>query len=165
MGANFLEIPQFPLPFSPRRWRQLNKTPGREGGKASGNLAPSARQRAQRSRGPQFPIPSRLRLLASASVFGEAEASPSSGGDGDPRAVRMRRFVVPGVGRRGVAGRRAAAGILLRRHPGAPHRPPLLRPLPILFQGKASRADSLVFSWYLASSPDGRRCWSLMRLG
>jgi len=54
MGANFLEIPQFPLPFSPRRWRQLNKTPGREGGKASGNLAPSARQRAQRSRGPNF---------------------------------------------------------------------------------------------------------------
>jgi len=30
-----------------------------------------------------------------------------SGGDADPRAVRVRRVVVPGVGRRGAAGRGA----------------------------------------------------------
>lgn len=58
--------------------------------------------------------------------------------DADPGPVRVRRGGVPGVGGGGSAGRASAAALLLRPHPGTPHRPPLhLIPIFLFqFQGK-----------------------------
>jgi len=61
--------------------------------------------------------PNRSRLLCSAGERKVREGKQRSG-DADPGAARVRRIVVPGVGRRGAAGRGAAAGDIRGLHIG-----------------------------------------------
>lgn len=103
----------------------------------------------------QSPRKKKKSLLSSSFAFAFAFASTRGrrreegggpAGDADPRAVRVRRGGVPGVGHRGGAGRGAAAAVLLRPHPGPPHRPPLRRRRrrPV-FQGKNPPPPAAVF--------------------